>query len=230
MRDRHVLVTGGGGGLGLDVTAEIVTRGARVTATTFRTGEADRLRERCPECEDRVTLVQANLTEPDDVTRVVEAMPRVDALVHLVGGFAMGDTAEFSLDDYRQQVDLNLTTTFLTVRAVLPRMRNAGYGRIVTVASKAAIDPAPAMAIYSATKAAVLAFTRAVAEECRGTGIVANSVLPSVIDTPANRKAMGNDDAHKWVSPLSLAKMIAFLASADAGDLRGSALHAFGGV
>jgi NAD(P)-dependent dehydrogenase (short-subunit alcohol dehydrogenase family) len=142
----------------------------------------------------------------------------------------MGDTAEFSLARYRDQVDMNLTTTFLTIRAVLPRMRAAGYGRIVAVASKVAIEPAAQMAVYSATKAGVLALVRAVAQECRGSGITANAVLPSVIDTPANRKSMGDADADKWVSPLSLARTIAFLASDDAGDLRGSALRAFGGV
>jgi NAD(P)-dependent dehydrogenase (short-subunit alcohol dehydrogenase family) len=224
MRDREVLVTGGGGGLGLVVTREIVARGARVTATTFAAGEADELGE------ERITLVAADLRREDDVARVVSGMERIDALVHLVGGFAMGDAAEFSLEDYRAQVDLNLTTTFLTVRAVLPSMRAAGYGRIVTVASRAALEPAASMAVYSATKAAVLAFTRAVAEECRGTGITANAVLPSVIDTPANRTAMGEAQADRWVRPERLAKTIAFLCSEEAGDLRGTAVQVYAGV
>jgi NAD(P)-dependent dehydrogenase (short-subunit alcohol dehydrogenase family) len=224
MRDREVLVTGGGGGLGLVVTREIVARGAAVTATTFAPGEAEALGE------ERITLVQADLRREEDVARVVSGMKRIDALVHLVGGFAMGDTREFSLQAYRDQVDLNLTTTFLTVRAALGPMRAAGYGRIVTVASRAALEPAGGMAVYTATKAAVLAFTRAVAEECRGTGVTANAVLPSVIDTPANRTSMGEANASKWVQPERLARTIAFLCSEEAGDLRGTAVQAYAGV
>jgi NAD(P)-dependent dehydrogenase (short-subunit alcohol dehydrogenase family) len=222
MRDREVLVTGGGGGLGLFVTREIVARGARVTATTFAPGEGEQL--------EGVTLVQADLRREEDVARVVSGMKRIDALVHMVGGFAMGDTREFSLQAYRDQIDLNLTSTFLTVRAALKPMRAAGFGRIVTVASRVALEPAGSMAVYSATKAAVLAFTRAVAEECRGTGVTANSVLPSVIDTPGNRKSMGEENADKWVKPENLAKTIAFLCSEEAGDLRGTAVQAYAGV
>ncbi len=224
MRDREVLVTGGGGGLGLVVTKEIAARGAKVTATTFAPGEAAALGD------DRITLVQADLRREEDVARVVSGMKRIDALVHLVGGFAMGDTRELSLQTYREQVDLNLTTTFLTVRAVLKPMREAGYGRIVTVASRAALEPTAGLAVYAATKAAVLAFTRAVAEECCGTGVTANAVLPSVIDTPANRKAMGEANADKWVKPERLAATIAFLCSEQAGDLRGTAVQAYAGV
>jgi NAD(P)-dependent dehydrogenase (short-subunit alcohol dehydrogenase family) len=222
--DREVLVTGGGGGLGLLVTREIVARGARVTATTFAPGEGNALGD------DRIALVQADLRREDDVARVVSGMKRIDALVHMVGGFAMGDTREFSLETYREQIDLNLTATFLTVRAVLGPMRSAGYGRIVTVASRAALEPAPGQAVYAAAKAGVLAFTRAVAEECRGTGVTANAVLPSIIDTPANRAAMGEANADKWVKPERLAKVIAFLCSDEAGDLRGTALQAYAGV
>jgi NAD(P)-dependent dehydrogenase (short-subunit alcohol dehydrogenase family) len=214
MRDRHVLCTGGTGGLGSKVTTALVRRGARVTVPVYARKEADRL--------------LADLRDEAKVAELVAGMPRLDALVHLVGGFAMGPTATFSLTQYREQVDLNLTITFLAIKHTLARMQSAGYGRIVTVASRAALEPSGQSSVYSACKAAVLAFTRAVADETRGTGITANCVLPSIIDTPANRAAMGEAEASKWVKPERLAETIAFLASDEAGDLRGSAVQVYG--
>ena len=109
-------------------------------------------------------------------------------------------------------------------------MEDNNYGRIVTVASRGAIEPAAKMAAYSASKAGVLAFTRAIAEETKGTPITANTVLPSVIDTPANRVAMGENNAATWVTPKSLAEVICFLASEKAADLRGVAVPVYGNV
>ncbi len=230
MQGRNVLVTGGGGGLGLDVTAACVEAGAKVTATVYRGSEPQALADRLGDRIDDVKLVPADLRDPEAVAGVVAAMPGVDALVHLAGGFSMGDTASFGVDEYRNLVDINLTTTFLAVRAVLGPMRDAGYGRIVTVSSRSAVEPSGQLAAYAATKAAVLAFTRAVADEHRDANITANTVLPSIIDTPANRAAMGETDAHRWVTPTNLARSIVFLASEAAGDLRGSAVRVYGGA
>ncbi len=228
MRDRHVLCTGGTGGLGSKVTTALVRRGARVTVPVYARKEADRLLADLGPLSTHVMLVEADLRDEAKVAELVAGMPRLDALVHLVGGFAMGPTATFSLTQYREQVDLNLTITFLAIKHTLARMQSAGYGRIVTVASRAALEPSGQSSVYSACKAAVLAFTRAVADETRGTGITANCVLPSIIDTPANRAAMGEAEASKWVKPERLAETIAFLASDEAGDLRGSAVQVYG--
>jgi NAD(P)-dependent dehydrogenase (short-subunit alcohol dehydrogenase family) len=157
-------------------------------------------------------------------------MPKLDALIHLVGGFMMGPTEQVSLDAWRDHLDLCLTTTFLCCKHALPRMREAGYGRIVTVGSKAALEPMDQMAPYSAAKAGVVALTRVIAAETKGTAITANCVLPSIIDTPANRKAMGDADADKWVKPESLAQTICHLASEAAGDVRGAAIPVYGSV
>ena len=109
-------------------------------------------------------------------------------------------------------------------------MKEGGYGRIVTVGSRAAVEPASGLAAYGAAKAAVIALTRSVAEETRELDITANSVLPSVIDTPANRAAMGDAEASKWVTPERLAEAIAYLGSEAAGDLRGTTLPVYGRV
>ncbi|MEM6294699.1 MAG: SDR family NAD(P)-dependent oxidoreductase [Myxococcota bacterium] len=227
MTQRNVLITGAGGGLGLGVTEAFADAGDAVTAVAFAPGEADAL---AALGWSNVSVVEADARDVAAMEAVVAGLSRVDALVHLAGGFGMGDTAAFDVAEYQRLVEINLTTTFATVRAVLPAMRREGHGRIVTVASRSAIEPPAQMAVYAATKAAVLAFTRAVAEEHRGVDITANSVLPTIIDTPANRAAMGDEGADAWVTPASLAKTLRFLASPDAGDLRGSALQTYGGV
>ncbi|NJN22722.1 MAG: SDR family NAD(P)-dependent oxidoreductase, partial [Leptolyngbya sp. RL_3_1] len=104
------------------------------------------------------------------------------------------------------------------------------YGRIVTIGSGSAVNPTAQMAAYSASKAGVVALTQAIAQETKGTGVTANVVLPSVIDTPANRAAMGDENAAQWVTPESLAQVICFLASDAAGDLRGAAVPVYGNV
>ena len=109
-------------------------------------------------------------------------------------------------------------------------MWESGYGRIVTVSSRAALEPAPQMAAYSAAKAGIIALTRSIAQETRGSNITANTVLPSIIDTPANRESMGESNAHRWVKKESLAEILCFLASEKAGDLRGAVIPVYGNV
>jgi NAD(P)-dependent dehydrogenase (short-subunit alcohol dehydrogenase family) len=223
MKGRHVLVTGAGGGLGGAVVKAAIARGAVVTATHRDAASKARL--------DAIGVqhpVQADATAEADVRRAIDSMQQIDALVHLVGGFVMSPTHEVELDAWRRHHELVLTTTFLACKHALRRMRERGYGRIVTIGSRAALEPMAQAAAYSAAKAGVVALTRAIAAETRGTDVTANCVLPSVIDTAANRTAMGAADAKKWVSPESLAEVICFLASSAAGDLRGAAIPVYG--
>jgi NAD(P)-dependent dehydrogenase (short-subunit alcohol dehydrogenase family) len=195
---------------------------------TVSTEEAQRLVAELGSFSAQVLFVKVDLRDEEQVKKLVDGMPRIDALVHLVGGFAMCATHETALEQFREQFQLNVEIAFLTIKHALRRMREADYGRIVTVGSRAAIEPTGTASVYSAAKAAVLGLTRAVADETKGTGITANCVLPSVIDTPANRAAMGDADAGKWVKPERLAQTIAFLASDEAGDVRGSAIRVYG--
>jgi NAD(P)-dependent dehydrogenase (short-subunit alcohol dehydrogenase family) len=223
MKGRHVLVTGASGGLGGAVLKVALARGAVVTAT--HRDEAAKARLGALGVQHPVP---ADATIEADVRRTVDAMPQIDALVHLVGGFVMAPTHEVELDAWRRHHDLVLTTTFLACKHALRRMRERGYGRIVTIGSRAALEPMAQAAAYSAAKAGVVALTRAIAAETRGTDVTANCVLPSVIDTAVNRAAMGSDDAKNWVSPESLAEVICFLGSSAAGDLRGAAIPVYG--
>ncbi|MBW4697112.1 MAG: 3-oxoacyl-ACP reductase FabG [Aphanocapsa lilacina HA4352-LM1] len=231
MQGRHVLLTGGTGGLGLGVTPAVLARGAHLTIPFIAQREVEHLKSRlCPADLSRVRFVEANLAEEASVEGLVAALERVDVLIHLVGGFNMGPTYQYAYAAWKRDFELNLDTTFLLCKHCLGRMLTTGYGRIVTVGSRGALEPAGQLAAYSAAKAGVVALTKAIAAETKGTGITANVVLPSVIDTPGNRAAMGAENADKWVKPESLAEVICFLASEAARDVRGAAVPVYGSV
>jgi NAD(P)-dependent dehydrogenase (short-subunit alcohol dehydrogenase family) len=231
MKDKQVLLTGGTGGLGMGVTRVLLAGEAKVTIPYVNLVEVERLKQSLSASEfEQLRLVTTDLTDEREIAQLVDDMGRVDVLIHLVGGFAMGKTHEFSFADWKQQLDLNLNTAFLTCKHCLRKMLEHNYGRIVTVGSRGAVQPAGQLAAYCASKAGVVALTQAIADETKGTNITANVVLPSVIDTPMNRRAMGEDNANLWVKPESLGQVICFLASEAAKDVRGAAIPVFGSV
>jgi NAD(P)-dependent dehydrogenase (short-subunit alcohol dehydrogenase family) len=204
---------------------------ASVTMPYVNAQEIERLKGRIPPGDlARIKFVPVDLQDETAVARMVDGLDRVDALIHLVGGFSMGATHEYPLAQWHQDFALNLTTTFLLCKHSLRRMWEQGYGRIVTVGSRGAVEPGAQLAGYCASKAGVVALTRAIAAETKGTNITANVVLPSIIDTPGNRAAMGNDQADGWVKPESLGDVICFLASPAAKDLRGATIPVYGSV
>lgn len=229
MKEKYALITGGTGGLGSAVTALALKKQANVTIPFINELEITRTKPILPaEKIDKVRFIAGDVTDETAVSVIVSQMPRVDILIHLVGGFSMGPTDQYSLADWEQQFALNATSAFIAIKTVLPVMKDNDYGRIVTVGSRGAVQPAAEMAAYAASKSAVIALTQAVAEETRGSGITANCVLPSIIDTPANRSAMGEDQAKNWVTPQSLAETICYLASEQAADIRGAAIPVYG--
>ncbi len=225
MRGKTALIAGGTGALGVAVAKAAVARGAIVTVTYIIDAELEPARAAVgPD----VTFVKADVRREADVQATIEALPRLDILIQLVGGFAMSPTAETPLDGLTAQLDINLVSSFLLCKHALAKMTAGGYGRIVTVGTRTAVQPTGQAAAYAASKAGVIAMTQAIADETRGTAITANSVLPSIIDTPANRRSMPNADPTKWVKPESLADVICFLASELARDIRGAALPVYG--
>jgi NAD(P)-dependent dehydrogenase (short-subunit alcohol dehydrogenase family) len=230
MKGKQVLLTGGTGGLGLGVTPTVLAQGAdTVTIPYVHAHEVERLKGRLSPADlSRIRFVSTNLTDEASVEQLINNLSRVDVLIHLVGGFSMGKTHEYSYEQWKKDFDLNLNTAFLMCKHALRRMLDQGYGRIVTVGSRGAIEPGGQLAAYCAAKAGVVALTKAIADETKGTNITANVVLPSVIDTPANRAAMGEEQADQWVKPESLAQVICFLASEAAKDIRGAAVPVYG--
>ena len=221
---RSALVTGGSGGGGGEVTRAFLDGGWRVVVPVFDDAE----RERVP-AHERLVLEAADLMDADSAAAVAaiaagDAGAPLRAVVNLVGGFAMGGRVhETPIDDFEAQLRLNLRPTYLVCQAALPHLQAAGGGAIVCVSSRAAIKPFRGAAGYIVGKAAVLAFVDALAEEYRDDDIRVNAILPSVIDTPANRRSMPKADFARWVAPEQLAGTIRFLC--EDGSLAVSGAH-----
>lgn len=223
------LVTGGTGALGRAVTLRLLAEGAVVAIPYAVEAERDGLRDRVAPA-DRPRLV----TEPVDATdlaamtafaeRMVATCGTIDALVAAVGGFAGGALLETDAAGWKRMLDLNLTSAFAAARAVLPHMARAGYGRVVLVASRAVVPPAAGFIAYTVAKAGVIAFAQALAQEMRGRGVTVNAVLPSTMDTPANRAAMPDSDRRGWVPVEAVADAIAMLVRPESGHITGTLL------
>jgi NAD(P)-dependent dehydrogenase (short-subunit alcohol dehydrogenase family) len=225
MSDATVVVTGGTGGLGSAVTRAFLGAGWTVVVPWIAERELARVEE-----HERLTLVRADLFDAADVAGVMEAAgPSLRALVNLVGGFAIHERVhETPIETFEEQLRLNLRATYLCVAAALPAMLDAGNGAIVCVSSRAAHRPFPGAAGYVVSKAAVLALVDALDAEYRKDGIRVNAVLPSVIDTPANRASMPDADFDTWVHPDEIARVIAFLCSDDASATSGAHVPVYG--
>lgn len=233
LEQRQILVTGGTGGLGRGVVQVLLAQGAQLTVTAQSQADIDQSRTALNGlgCDlDRIRFVPVDLSQEEAVRTLVMGMSRIDALAHLVGGFSMGPTSRYSLDQWKYDLDLNLTIAFLCCKHALWRMEQQGYGRIVAISSRGSVQPGAQLAGYCAAKAGLNALIQVIAAETRQTEITANAVLPSVIDTPANRQAMGEAEADQWVTPESLGAVIAFLCSPAAGDLRGALVPVYGSV
>jgi NAD(P)-dependent dehydrogenase (short-subunit alcohol dehydrogenase family) len=221
-----LLVAGGTGALGGAVLRELLDSGYSVTASWLVERERERVES---ELGDRVSLVHADLMEPDGAAAAVEAVDDLEAVVNLVGGFAMGGLVhETDPEEFHSMIRLNLTPGFHLARAAMPRMVERGGGAFVGVSARPALRPFPGAAGYITGKAAVLAFVQALDAEYRGDGVRSNAVLPSVIDTPANRKSQPDADHSKWVPPEEIAKVIRFLISEDSAPTSGAAVPVYG--
>jgi len=229
LADRVAVVTGGTGALGQAVTLRFLSDGAVVAVPYAVQAERDRLYQRVA-ADDRHRLVM----EPVDVTdleamtpfaaSVVAARRKIDILVAGVGGFAGGSLLETDVDTWKRMLDLNLTSAFSVAKAVIPRMVEARYGRVVIIASRAVVPPAGGFIAYTVAKAGVIAFTQALAQEMREHGVTVNAVLPSTMDTPANRAAMPNSDRKGWVPVEAVADAIAVLAREASAHISGTLL------
>ncbi|MEP6952907.1 MAG: SDR family NAD(P)-dependent oxidoreductase [Solirubrobacteraceae bacterium] len=219
------VITGGTGGLGSAVTRAFLDAGWRVVVPYREPRELERVRE-----HEALELVEADLTEPASVARVMEAAgDSLRALVNLVGGFHAGDRIhETPIETFEAQLTLNLRPTYLACAAAIPPMLAAGEGAIVCVSSRAALQPFPGGAAYATAKGAVLTFVDALHAEYNDDGVRANAILPSIIDTPANRASMPDADPAAWVRPDEIARTILFLCSPESSALGGAHVPVYG--
>ncbi len=216
--------------MGSAVTARLLDDGWRVVVPWIVESELERV-----QAHDRLELIQADLFEADGVASAVdlavadESAP-LAGVVNLVGGFdAPGRIADVPLERFEEQFRLNLRSTYLVTQATLGHLIAAGAGgSIVCVGTRAALEPFSGAAGYAASKAAVLTFVKAVSVEYLNDGVRCNAILPSVIDTPANRKAMPKADPDKWVKPSQLAGVIAYLLSDESSPTSGASIPVYG--
>jgi NAD(P)-dependent dehydrogenase (short-subunit alcohol dehydrogenase family) len=230
-----VIVAGGTGGLGSAVCGAFARDGA-VVVTTFRSAqEFEHLRSMSGESRSRIEGEQIDVTDEQAarglVDRVLSRHARIDGLVNAVGGYAGGSTLwDLELGTLDQMMALNLRSFYAFARAAVPVLLKQRRGSIVNVLSKAAIEHRADESAYAASKAAALAMTDCLAAELVGTGVRVNSVLPSIIDTVANRQAMPKADFAKWPKPEDIAAVILFLCSDSAKVIHGASVPVYGGL
>ena len=221
-----VLVTGGTGALGSAVVQELLDSGYRCAVTWIVEGERERAEQ---EFGDRAGLIEADLSDAEAANRAVGEVDDLEAVVNLVGGFASGPLVhETDPEEFMRMLHLNLVPGFNLAHAAMPRLMERGSGAFVGVSARAALRPFPGAAGYVSAKAAVLAFIQALDAEYKSHGIRCNAILPSVIDTPANREAMPDADYSKWVKPAEIAKVARFLVSEESKPTTGAAIPVYG--
>ena len=225
---RPVVVTGGTGALGTAVVDVLIHHGARCIVPFVHLSQAQRFAHR--EHENVTLIAVADLSDEVDVAKVYAgATPW--ASIHIAGGFAAGSVAETDKAALMAQIDSNLVSCFLCCRAAVNAMRAANKaGRIVNVAARPALEPrlGAGMSAYTVAKSGVAALTVALAEEVAEHGILVNAVAPSIMDTPANRKAMPGRDFDAWPKVEEVAATIAFLASPENKVTRGAVVPVYG--
>lgn len=223
------LVAGGTGGLGRAVSLAFLDEGAKVVVPYRSEKEFGDLKRAAAGRESQLIGRAVDVLDEAAVANFVEEIGRIDVLVNAVGGYIGGvELWKLAPTDLDRMLDLNLRTGYLLARAVLPGMLKRGNGAIVNVSAKAALDHGAGASAYAASKAASLALMDSLAADTRGSGVRVNSVLPSIIDTKANREAMPDAKFDAWPKPEDIAKVILFLASDAAKVVHGAAVTVFG--
>jgi len=226
MDGKVVVVTGALGALGRVVADEALSLGAKVAGV-------DHAPTQVPATPDRLELGGVDLTDPAAAKKAIDAavshFGRCDVLINIAGGFTFETIADGDLKTWQRMYALNVMTALNASRAAIPHLTASGAGRIINVGAMGALQAGTGMGAYAASKAGVHRLTEALAAEHKGK-ITVNAVLPSIIDTPANRASMPKADFTKWVTPKELADVILFLASDAASAVTGALLPVSGRV
>ena len=231
--DSVVLIAGGTGGLGQAVGLAFLAACAKVIVTYRREEEFVALKGEAGVHASALEGIQADVTDLAAVAQLTNSITRrhgrLDALVNTVGGYA-GGLPLWQTDPkvFERMLTLNLCSGYVLSRAVVPVMLQQGRGVIINIASRAAVDHAAGAAAYAVSKAAAVAMIDSLAADLHGTGVRANSILPSIFDTEANRRAMPKADFAKWPKPEEIAKVILFLCSDDAKLIHGASIPVYG--
>lgn len=229
------LVTGGTGALGRAVVRRFLADGASVAVTYLVEAEWKNLAAAESEAQRSGALigVRADVTDEESMGRAVEevatAFGGLRVLTHLAGGYAGGvDVERVEAKTVRQMLDLNLISAFWSAKHVIPHAKRSGSGRLCFVSSRGAVEYYPGAAAYSAAKLGLHALVQTLAQELKQSGVTANAVLPSVIDTAANRASMPKADHSTWVPPADIAAVLSFLAGSGSQSVSGALIPVYG--
>lgn len=231
--ERVAIITGSTGGLGKAVTQSFLKAEHKVAVTFTSESSFEVLTSEIPSTQDSLHAVKTNVLDETAVNSLVNSVldkfGRIDYLINIVGGFLGGvpivETTEAQWD---KMMNLNLKSAFFCSKHVLPTMIKQAEGKIINIGAKGGLKAASGMSAYSASKAGVINFTQALAEEGRRHNITANAVVPGIIDTPDNRQAMPDADFEKWVKPEAIAELILFLCSGEADAISGALIPIYG--
>lgn len=230
---KTIVITGGTGGLGTALVRRLVPQEYRIAVTYLLPDEAQAFETDFEVDEEQVMLTRVDCTNAEAVNTFVKEVAdnwgAIHGLCSLVGGWAGGRDVE-ETDDVRfeRMLDLNLRSAFYAVRAVIPYLKEADWGRIVLVGSRGAIDFPEAQGAFNIAKAGVAALGRSVATELEGSGVTANVLMPSVIDTPATRRSLPYADYVDWPTPDEIAAVAEFILSDESGVMNGALIPVYG--
>jgi NAD(P)-dependent dehydrogenase (short-subunit alcohol dehydrogenase family) len=228
-----VLVTGGSGVLGLEVAQAFLKTGASLVITYYSENSLSLLQSRIGSSLNNVFLLKGNFTKEEDVKtlvfEVVKKFGRIDVLANVIGGYIAGTpVTELDEKDWDKMINLNLKTAFLLSKHVVTQMVQQDYGKVIHVSARPGLKGTGNDAAYVASKSGVIRLVESLSEEVKAKGINVNCILPSIIDTEENRKAMPSADFTKWVSPTEIARVVLFLASDDSRPINGAAIPVYG--
>lgn len=232
---KKVLIAGGTGEVGQVVSSHFVALGAEVVVTYLSEGQLSTFNANYPDEVKKIYFERLNALEMKKVKHFLEGLAAKkgvpDILVNLIGGFTQGPSvSESEMEHFNAMLDLNFRTTFNMCRCTLPHMLKSGRGKIINVGARTGLAGEALMAPYSIAKAAVIRLTESISAEVKGQGVNVNCVLPSVIDTRANRQDLPDEDFTNWVAPIDLARVITFLGSESSRAIHGAAIPVYGGV
>lgn len=234
--DKVVMVTGAAGNVASGVLEVFAAEGAKLGLVDLN---AERTRTAAQDAnlkDDQYVVVEADISEPDAVKAAIQQIQdkfgAIDILIHTAGGFGMGDPVHaLNMDVYEKMMFLNARLTYVTCGAVAAHMlENNKEGAIVSILAKAGLSGAKNMGAYTASKAAAERIVQSMAKELRDKNIRVNGIMPSIVDTPPNRKDMPDANFDKWVSPKQIADTAAFLASDDASAISGASVPVYNHV
>ncbi len=231
---KTIFVTGASGALGTVVVQRFAAEGANIVALDRTSESLTKLQEQIGTTIPFLPLI-CNIFDEQEVRQSFEkahaTFGGIDILVATVGGInAQQMIADIPLEEWNRMMELNLTSTFLAIREMQRHLKGRAYGRIITIGAIGGLTPPAGRGAYAASKAGVIALTKSLAEEVKGSGITANVIVPSILRTRANIASMPNEDHMRWVSPEAVVSLMLHLCSDDGSAVNGAILQLFGGV